>query len=271
MAAQGRQHEAAGADETDGRRAGCRGGQGMANEATFSVSGYVATQPKGGWTRDGTRTVFMRLGWTPRRINKTTGEWTDQPSSFVSVICYRRVAENAALCLRRGDPVVVKGTLRVREYGEDDGPKRTTVEVIADTIGHDLSRGITIFKKSTGQLEKTAAELEQEMKAAALQALPGDRGATEPAGTRSDVGYPASGEADLADGAEFDEEEVRQMLADAGEAPETVGAEPMGAGPMGAGPMGVEPMGVEPMADDAIGADLVGADLLDAEPVGAAT
>jgi single-strand DNA-binding protein len=243
----------------------------MANEATFSVSGYVATQPKGGWTRDGTRTVFMRLGWTPRRIDKTTGEWTDQPSSFVSVICYRKVAENAALCLRRGDPVVVKGSLRVREYGEDNGPKRTTVEVIADAIGHDLSRGITIFKKSTEQLEKTAAEQEAETAAAARQALPGDRGATEPVGSRSDSGYPASGDPDLADDAEFDEEEARRMLAEASEASEATGAGAIGIGPMGAEPVGVEPMGDELSAGEAIGADLVGADLVDAEPVGAAT
>jgi single-strand DNA-binding protein len=213
---------------------------GMVNEATFSVSGYVATQPKGGWTRDGTRTVFMRLGWTPRRIDKTTGEWRDQPSSFVSVICYRKVAENAALCLRRGDPVVVKGSLRVREFGDDDGPKRTAVEVIADSIGHDLSRGITIFKKSTEQLEKTAAERELEVAAAARDSLPGDLGAAEPSVSQSDGNYPGPvdvppgrepdsdypGPADLepAGGEEFDEEEARQMLADAGEAVEPVGA-----------------------------------------------
>jgi single-strand DNA-binding protein len=233
----------------------------MVNEATFSVSGYVATQPKGGWTRDGTRTVFMRLGWTPRRIDKTTGEWTDQPSSFVSVICYRKVAENAALCLRRGDPVVVKGSLRVREYGEENGPKRTTVEVIADTIGHDLSRGITIFKRSTEQLEKTAAERDQEMAAAARQAWPGERGPMEPAGSRSDGGYPASGGPDLADGAEFDEEEARQMLADAVEAPDAIGAEAIGVEPIS-----VEPMDAEPIAGEAIDADLVAV-----EPAGAAT
>jgi single-strand DNA-binding protein len=230
----------------------------MANEATISVSGYVATQPKGGWTRDGTRTVFMRLGWTPRRIDKTTGEWTDQPSSFVSVICYRKVAENAALCLRRGDPVVVKGSLRVREYGEENGPKRTTVEVIADTIGHDLSRGITIFKKSTEQLEKTAAEREQEIAAVTRQALPGDRGATEPADRRPDGGYRVSGDPDLA---EFDEEEARQMLADAGEAPEAIGAEAIG----------VEPIGVEPLGDEPITGEAIDADLVGAEPFGAAT
>lgn len=152
----------------------------MANEATFSVTGYVATPPKSGYTRDGTRTLYMRVGWTPRRIDKRTGEWTDQPTSFVGVTCYRKVAENAAACLRRGDPIVLKGTLRVREFGDD---KRVTVDVFADSIGHDLSRGVTIFKKNTEQLEQTALEREREMAAQGREPLPGDRGAD---GWRSD-------------------------------------------------------------------------------------
>ena len=193
----------------------------MVNEATVSVSGYIATQPKGGWTKDGTRTVSMRLGWTPRRIDKTTGEWVDQPSSFVSVICYRKVAENAALCLRRGDPVVVKGSLRVREYGDE--PKRTAVEVIADTIGHDLSRGITFFKKATEHLEKTAAEREL-VEAAAREPLSGDRDGAQAASQQPGGDDEAPSHLELAGSEEFDDEEARQMLAGADEAAEPVGA-----------------------------------------------
>jgi single-strand DNA-binding protein len=152
---------------------------GMANEAAFSVTGYVATQPKSGYTKNGTRTLYMRVGWTPRRIDKRTGDWADQPTSFVSVTCYRKVAENAAACLRRGDPVVVKGTLQVREYGDD---KRVTVDVFAESIGHDLSRGVTIFKKNTEQLEQTALEHERAMAAEGRQPLPNDRSARERAG-----------------------------------------------------------------------------------------
>ena len=221
----------------------------MVNEATLSVTGYIATQPKVGWTRDGTRTLYMRLGWTPRRMNRTTGEWADQPTSFISVICYRKVAENAAACLRRGDPVVLKGNLRVREYGDDNAPKRTAVEVIADSIGHDLSRGVTLFKKSTEQLEKTALEREQEMAAGEpRQPLPGDRDAAERASRALDEEYFAHGDPgtqrdldsryatesepdvhepddhELGDSDEFDEEEARQMLAQADEAAEPVGA-----------------------------------------------
>jgi hypothetical protein len=70
--------------------------------------------------------------------------------------------------------------------------------------------------------------------------LPGDLGAAEPSVSQSDGNYPGPvdvppgrepdsdypGPADLepAGGEEFDEEEARQMLADAGEAVEPVGA-----------------------------------------------
>lgn len=211
----------------------------MANEATFSVTGYVATPPKGGYTRNGTRTLYMRVGWTPRRMDKRTGEWTDQPTSFVGVTCYRKVAENAAACLRRGDPIVVRGTLTVREYGED---KRVSVEVFAESIGHDLSRGVTIFKKNTEQLEQTALERERAMAAVGREPLPDDRRTEEPEFTRPELeeNDPAESEqdggisyqAELEPGSEgapdsgheeaFDEDEARQMLARAGESAEPV-------------------------------------------------
>src|SRR5215475_88027 len=128
------------------------------NEAFFSVTGYVATQPKGGKTRDGTRTVSFRVGWTPRSENRVTGEWSDLASSFVSVTCYRKLAENVEYCLRRGDPIVLTGKLRVREWADDAGVRRNAVEVTADHIGHDLGRGVTMFTKRRQQTEQTAAE-----------------------------------------------------------------------------------------------------------------
>jgi single-strand DNA-binding protein len=143
----------------------------MINEAYFSVTGYVATDPKAGYTRDGTRTLSMRVGWTPRRLDRATGDWVDQPSSFISVQCFRRVAENGAFSLRRGDPIVLKGTLRVREYSDQTGAKRISVDVVADTIGHDMSRGISNYARVSASQQQTAAERE----AAERDPLPGDR------------------------------------------------------------------------------------------------
>ena len=130
----------------------------MINEAYFSVTGYVATEPKFLFTRGGVPTLTMRVGWTPRKRDRSTGDWADEPSSFASVTCFRKVAENAASCVRKGDPVVVKGTLRIREFEDQAGTKRTSADVVADSIGHDLSRGTSAFTKSRGQVARTAME-----------------------------------------------------------------------------------------------------------------
>ncbi len=130
----------------------------MVNEAYFSVTGYVATQPRLGFTRTQVPTLQMRVGWTPRRRDQKTGDWADEPSSFATVMCYRKVAEHAAACLRKGDPIIVKGTLRTREFEDAAGGRRISVDVLADSIGHDLSRGISLFTRSRAQVSQTALE-----------------------------------------------------------------------------------------------------------------
>jgi single-strand DNA-binding protein len=153
----------------------------MVNEAYFSVSGYIATQPTPGMTAKGVPTLSMRVGWTPRRFDRDLAEWADEPSSFVSVRCYRKLADNGAACLRKGDPIVLKGTLRVREFTDAGGAKRNSVDVIAEFIGHDMSRGISSFNKTLARQAQTALELIRAERSAAGRApLPGDR--TEGAG-----------------------------------------------------------------------------------------
>lgn len=209
----------------------------MANEAHFSVTGFVATQPKGGYTKTGSRSVSMRVGWTPRSFNRDTGEWTDQPSSFITVQCYKKIAEHTAVCLRRGDPVVVRGTLRVREYVDQAGVRRSSVEVHADSIGHDLSRGISFFNKAPAQFEQTAQQYEQAMAAAAgRNPLPGDLEPPEPDGAEdADEDTERTDAAELEPGArtehelaadeeEFDEDEARVMMSSAGDVAEPVSA-----------------------------------------------
>jgi single stranded DNA-binding protein len=145
----------------------------MANDAYFAVTGYVATQPKSGKTKAGTTFLSMRVAWTPRVISKATGEWTDQQTSFVSVICYRKVAENAARCLRRGDPITLRGSIQVREYADQAGVKRLSVDVTADSLGHDMARGVSHYSKASQHTEQTAEEYGWST-AAERTPLPGD-------------------------------------------------------------------------------------------------
>lgn len=132
----------------------------MVNEAHISLSGYVASQPHSGATRGGVPTINMRVAWTPRRMDRVTGEWVDADTSFCTVYAYRRMAENAAACVRKGDPVVVRGRVTVRDFEDKHGHKRSTMEIDAIAIGHDLGRGVASFQRVRPQSGLTANEFQ---------------------------------------------------------------------------------------------------------------
>jgi single-strand DNA-binding protein len=120
----------------------------MLNEAQLSLTGYVASDPRSRATRNGTPQVSMRVAWTPRWIDRSSGEWADGTTSYLTVICWRRLATNVATCIRKGDPVVVKGRLSIRPYEDKDGNSRLAIEVEAGSVGHDLSRGVATFQRT---------------------------------------------------------------------------------------------------------------------------
>jgi single-strand DNA-binding protein len=130
----------------------------MLNEAHVSLTGYVATQPVIKEVLPGTTNLTMRVAWTPRRLDRATGEWVDGITSYVTVICWRKLASNIATCLRKGDPVIVKGRLSVRPYDDKEGQSRIAVEVEASSVGHDLSRGVAQFQRVRPQTGMTASE-----------------------------------------------------------------------------------------------------------------
>jgi single-strand DNA-binding protein len=133
----------------------------MFNEAYITLTGFVATQPNMRETKSGKQRLHMRVAWTPRRLDHVTGEWRDGSTSFLTVYVYRRAGENAATCLRKGDPIVVHGKLNVREYEDKNGARRNVVEVDASSVGHDLSWGVAQFQRVRPQTGLTAAQYQQ--------------------------------------------------------------------------------------------------------------
>jgi single-strand DNA-binding protein len=115
------------------------------NEAQVIVTGNLANKPSLGTTPAGASVANMRLGYTPRRYDRESGQWVDGQTSWVTVKCWRKLADNVAMCLNKGDPVMVKGALQVRPYTDKDGNPRLGVEILASAVGHDLNRGVTHF------------------------------------------------------------------------------------------------------------------------------
>jgi single-strand DNA-binding protein len=130
----------------------------MLNEAQVSLTGYVATQPLARTLKTGVTTLTMRVAWTPRRRDRVTGEWADGTTSYVTVNCWRKLASNVAICVRKGDPVAIQGRLTVRPFTDKEGRPRIAVEIEASSVGHDLNLGVSQFGRLRPKTGMTAAE-----------------------------------------------------------------------------------------------------------------
>ena len=130
----------------------------MFNEAQLSVVGYVASEPEFSRVGNGIPKLTMKVAWTTRRRESSSGEWVDGNTSFVRVTCWRRLAENLATCLRKGEPVLLRGRLEVRPFTGKDGVRRVSVDVDASYLGYDLTRGVAGFRRVWEPTGKTAEQ-----------------------------------------------------------------------------------------------------------------
>ena len=57
-----------------------------------------------------------------------------QSTSFFAVTCFGKVAENVAKFVSKGSKVAVVGSIQQRSYLTKDGQKRSTYDIIADSV-----------------------------------------------------------------------------------------------------------------------------------------
>jgi single-strand DNA-binding protein len=118
----------------------------MSQGGYVTLVGYVAREPNIRQTRHGL-VADMRVGTTPRFLDQATGTWRDGKTTYYTVDCWRRLAGHVKASLRKGDPVLVKGRFRTDSYTDKTGVVRTEVRITAETVGHDLSRGIANYMR----------------------------------------------------------------------------------------------------------------------------
>lgn len=93
----------------------------------------------GNLTRDAESLSGSRGPVTRMRL-ATTATWRDadgnrqETSEFHSLVAFSRLAEICAQYCLRGRRIYVEGRLRTRDYDGADGLRRTTTEVVLDTM-----------------------------------------------------------------------------------------------------------------------------------------
>ena len=124
----------------------------MSQGGYVTLVGFVAQDPRQREIKDGSRVTELRVGATTRVQDRVTMQWRDGDTSYYNVSCWRRLGDHVRASLRKGDPVVIKGRFRARTFEDKaTGLPRTAIDIVADTVGHDLNRGIANYMRPQQQ------------------------------------------------------------------------------------------------------------------------
>ena len=116
---------------------------------TITIVGRVATQPTHIVSAAGLAVTSFRLASSNRWFDRAQGRWVEGEPNWYSVSAFRQLALNSAASLQKGDPVVIVGRLKIRNW-EKGARSGLSVDLEADAIGPDLSWGTARYAKTTG-------------------------------------------------------------------------------------------------------------------------
>lgn len=116
----------------------------------ITLTGLVATTPRHLTTSEGLAITSFRLASSQRRFDRAQQKWIDADTNWYTVSAFRALATNAAVSVVKGDRVIVTGRLRIRDW-ENTDRSGTTVEIEAESMGHDMFWGTSAFTRVVSQ------------------------------------------------------------------------------------------------------------------------
>ena len=94
--------------------------------------GNLGRDPEVRYTQGGTTVANLRIATTERRPDGNGG-WQDQ-TEWHSVVVFGKQADNVKKYLTKGRQVFVEGSLRTRQWQDQQGQKRYSTEIVARDI-----------------------------------------------------------------------------------------------------------------------------------------
>ena len=123
---------------------------------TITITGLVATTPRTILTSEGLSITSFRVASTQRRFDRSQERWIDGDTNWYTITSFRQLALHCSASIEKGQRVLVTGRLRIREW--DNGERiGTTVEIEADSVGHDLLWGTASFSRTIASSTPSAA------------------------------------------------------------------------------------------------------------------
>ena len=105
----------------------------MAFDNNVVIVGNVTRDPEVRFTQSGVAVASFGLAW-----NQRSSQGGEEKAHFFDVTCWRDLAENVADSIGKGDRVVVYGRLDYRSWENENGEKRSAVQIVADEVSPSI-------------------------------------------------------------------------------------------------------------------------------------
>jgi single-strand DNA-binding protein len=122
--------------------------------AEVTITGNVVSDPELNYTQTGLAVCSFRIA-RAERYRTSSGEWKDGETLFITVTCWRDLAENTAASLVKGARIVVQGKIRNRTWEDTryqdasgDSIQRIVTEIQADDISASVRTAQLVIKKT---------------------------------------------------------------------------------------------------------------------------
>ena len=96
------------------------------------LTGNLTSDPDLRNLPSGTSVCKLRVACNTRRKG-ASGDWEDKPNYF-DVTVWGAQGENCARYLAKGRPVAIDGRLEWREWQDQQGNKRQSIDIVADSV-----------------------------------------------------------------------------------------------------------------------------------------
>lgn len=97
------------------------------------VIGNVTRDPEMRTTTSGQHVLTLGVATNERWKDRTSGE-TKEKAEFHNIVVWGELAQEVYSCIKKGHRVFVTGRVQTRSWETQSGSKRTTTEIIAETV-----------------------------------------------------------------------------------------------------------------------------------------
>jgi single-strand DNA-binding protein len=120
----------------------------MANNNVITLVGNITDDPELRFTPGGAAVANFTVA-VNRRQQSQSGAWEDKLDGFFRCNAWRDQAENVAESLQKGTRIMVIGRLQQRSWEDQEGNRRSVVEVLVDEVGPSLRWATASVQKSS--------------------------------------------------------------------------------------------------------------------------